>query len=268
MMPYDLIERAQSVISGLGPWFGGVATGIVLALVANRRKTVTYAVSHDRIGITTEDNVLGSVAVTVGGTYNASNLYLSKVIVNNRSLKDIENLNLTIFVNSTNCNLLTETAFIKGSIAPVEYSDEYKNKIQSQPSDDEDKAIERSAQWRGRREYKLPAFNRGATMEITYLVDVAHGADPGIFLDSNTLGVKVKYKIEPFVATHVWGVHIRHAAYAGVVFWLVVILPILLLYEPIGWPHVIVAGFAGIFCAIPGALTLKLYNYLRTLVTG
>ncbi len=268
LMFYELIEPIQSAISGLGPWFGGVAVGIILALVTNRRKIVTYTVSHDRIGITTEDNVLGSVAVTVEGTYNASNLYLSKVIVNNRSLKDIENLNLTIFVNSENCNLLTETAFIHGSVSPVEYSDEYKDKVESRPTDDEAEASERSAEWRARREYKLPAFNRGATMELTYLVDVAHGADPGIFLDSNALGVRIKYKQEPFVATHVWGIPVRHAAYAGVLFWLVIILPILLLYTPIGGVHILVAGVSGIFFAIPGALTLKAYNYFRTIVSG
>ena len=208
------------------------------------------------------------MSVTVGEKYNAPNLYLSKVTITNRSLKDIESIIFTVYVNSKICHLLTETAILKGSVAPVLYSLEYKGKIDIHDNDDEDQRQSKNDYWKTRREYQLPTLNRGASLEITYLVDVANGENPWIYVDTNALGVKIKHKQDPFVATHIWGIHIRHAAYAGILFSLLFAFPVLISLGSIFWPHVMLALLIGIFCAAPGAWILKAYNYLRSLIAG
>jgi len=55
-MSTELLGYLKSLLDSLGPWLGGAVAGLLLAIFANRRKLVTYTVTHDRIGITAEDN--------------------------------------------------------------------------------------------------------------------------------------------------------------------------------------------------------------------
>lgn len=264
----ELLGKFVLILDSLGPWLGGAVAGLLLPMLANRRKLITYTVSHDRIGITANDNILGSVSVKVGEGYTASNLYLSKVAITNRSFKDIADITLTVYVDPSICHLLTETKSIRNSVTPVYYSDEYEKEIRIQEGDDDEAKNNSSDLWKMRRVYFLPTFNRGASLDITYLVDVAHGENPGIYVDVNALGVRIKYKEDPFVATHIWGVHVRHAALTGIIFCLFVFLLALLIFESFTWPHLLAAIIVGIFCAVPGAIILRVYNYLRSLIAG
>ena len=51
-MSTELLGYLKSLLDSLGPWLGGAVAGLLLAIFANRRKLVTYTVTHDRIGIT------------------------------------------------------------------------------------------------------------------------------------------------------------------------------------------------------------------------
>ena len=180
-----------ALLETLAPWLGGAVAGILSFLLLNRRITLTYAVNHDRIGITANDNILGNVSVLVGESYNASNLYLSKVYITNRSLKDIEDLPVTAYVNSSICNLLTERASILDSITPIRYSEQFEKEIAVDDQTEQSVKDQRLALWKARREYDLPTLNRGSVLELTYLVDVAHGSNPGTALQGcrNALSV-------------------------------------------------------------------------------
>ena len=49
---------------------------LLVVMLLNRRSVVTYNVTHDRIGISTHDNIHGEDSVTVGGN-RMQNLYMS-----------------------------------------------------------------------------------------------------------------------------------------------------------------------------------------------
>ena len=112
---------------------GGSLTFVVTLLVVvvrNRRSLLTYHVTHDRIGISTLDNIHGEVSVTVGGN-RMQNLYMSNVWLVNRSMRDVEDLELKVLSGTNEMRLMSEQTHIEGTVEFLKHTAEYEE-IKSQ----------------------------------------------------------------------------------------------------------------------------------------
>src|SRR5690242_1442129 len=98
--------------------------GIILTLVTERishkRGLFTYSVWHNRVGVSAEDRVFGSVQVTWNNN-PVANLFSSTVEMRNESLHDYENV--IVHVYSANTILLNEQTGIVGSVLPFYWTE-------------------------------------------------------------------------------------------------------------------------------------------------
>ena len=196
-----------SIISG---GLGGIFTAWLIQRILQRRGIFSYSVTHDRVGITTEDPVFGSVAVTWNGD-TIPNLFLSTMEMKNESLNDYENVIVRAYTGDT--KLLTEQAELLETPNILEWSEKYRKQLHVEagksPTD---------SQWvlyNGQREYIIPIFNRGQTIKITYLNSAKSSSIPNIWLSILLRGVRLKYRGPQ---NQILGVPQGQAAFVGVLF--------------------------------------------------
>ncbi len=257
---------------------------LLVVLVRNRRALLTYHVTHDRIGISTFDNIYGEVSVTVGGN-QMQNLYMSNVRLVNRSMRDVENLEVKVWAETDHMQLMTEKTHIEGTVESLKHTAEYeeiKNQLQNAvagiekaKAEGDDATVDQIDQtqatnrqmWFTQRWYKVPVLARGQTIRFTYMMNVLSNLDPLIHISCQKAGVRVKYKQPYQPIWHIWGVPLVEASISGVVIgllvWLVVISSISTL-----WLATLLCLAAGFLSNIPGAAVVKLYRWLRERLIG
>ena len=257
---------------------------LFVVVVRNRRSLLTYHVTHDRIGISTLDNIHGEVSVTVGGN-PMQNLYMSNVWLFNRSMRDVENLELKVFSGTNDMRLMSEQTHVEGTVEFLKHTGEYEE-IKSQlmnavagvkearaAGDDATATQVDQAQaanwqtWFTQRWYEVPVLARGQTIRFTYMTNVLSNAKPAIFISCQKAGVRVKYKQPYQPIWHLWGVPLVEASFSGIVIaalvWLVVISSISTL-----WLAALLCLVMGLLGNIPGAAIIKLYRWLRDRLIG
>ena len=257
---------------------------LFVVVVRNRRSLLTYHVTYDRIGISAHDNIHGEVSVTVGG-HQMQNLYMSNVWLVNRSMRDIEDLEVKVWCGPDGMRLMSEQAGLEGTIEILKHTDEYQvikshlmNSItearQARTAGDTTRAaqIEQSqtANWRtwsSQRWYSVPVLGRGQTIRFTYMMDVTFGTDPAIFISCQKAGVRVRYKQPYQPVWHLWGVPLVEAGVTGIAIgilvWLLVISSISTL-----WVAALLCLVVGLLSNLPGAAVVKLYRWLRDQLIG
>ena len=257
---------------------------LLVVVIRNRRSLLTYHVTHDRIGISTIDNIHGEISVTVGGN-PMQNLYVSNVYLVNRSMRDVEGLELKVLSGDDDMRLLSEQSNVEGTVEFLKHTDEYE-KIKSQlvnavarakearAAGDDATAIQidltQAGNWRTwsmQRWYAVPVLARGQTIRFTYMVNVLSGASPAILVSCQKAGVRVKYKQPYQPIGHLWGVPLLEASFSGIVVavlvWFVVISSISTL-----WLAALLCLAMGLLSNLPGAATVKLYRWLRDRLIG
>ena len=107
-----------------------LAVTLIVVVVRNRRRLLTYHVTHDRIGISTLDYIHGEISVTVGGN-QVQNLYMSSVWFVNRSMRDVENLEVKVYCGTNEVRLMSEQTHVEGTVEFLKHTAEYEE-IKSQ----------------------------------------------------------------------------------------------------------------------------------------
>lgn len=245
-----------SVVAG---GLGGILTAWLTQRVLNRRGIFSYSVVHNRVGLTTEDPVFGSVAVTWNGSA-AHNLYFSTIEMKNESLNDYENVVVQAYTNDT--NLMTEQTQLLGTPSILEWSEKYRKQLHVEPG--ENATSEQWGLYSRQREYVIPVFNRGQTIKITYLNSALSSSTPSIWLAVALKGVKLKFRGPQ---NQVFGVPQGQAAFVGVLIGFVVLVALAVLAsEP--WIIAVIAMTYGFVAQIPGAYTVKLLRRIREALGG
>ncbi|WP_374339761.1 hypothetical protein [Leeia sp.] len=245
-----------SIIAG---GFGGILTAWLTQRVLNRRGVFSYSVTHNIVGITTEDPIFGSFAVTWNGK-EVSNLYLSTITMRNESLNDYESVVVKTYTSDT--SLMSEQTQLLDSPNILEWSENYKERLHVEegqtPSEDQ------WSMYTGRREHVIPIFNRGETITITYLNSAQTSSTPNIWLSITKKGVKLKYRGQH---NQILGIPQAQAAFVGVLIGLIILVALaLLVSEP--WVIGLTAMMYGFVAQIPGAYTIKLLRFAREAVGG
>jgi hypothetical protein len=256
----DLVQFFHNeYVSIIAGGLGGIVTAWLTQRVLNKRGIFTYSVNHTRVGVTAEDAVFGSVAVSWNGQ-PTPNLYLSTIEMKNESLNDYENVVVKTYTTDT--KLMTEQTQLLDTPNVLEWSDKYKNDIHVP-----DGGTPTDHQWKlynGQREYIIPILNRGQSIKITYLNSAQSSAMPSIWLSVAIKGVRLKFQGPQ---NQILGVPQNQAAFVGVLLGLAILL-VLALYLNMPWVAVTATMTYGFIAQLPGAYSIKLYRRLKDLIGG
>ncbi len=267
------------VLPSLAGGFLTLVVTLFVLVVRNRRALLTYHATHDRIGISTLDKIHGEVAVTVSGN-QVQNLYMTNVWLVNRSMWDVEELEVKVLCRNDDMRLMSEQTHVEGTAEFLKHTPEYEE-IKSQLTTaasameqsraaaqiDQAQAAENWQTWVTQRWYAIPVLARGQTIRFTYMTNVVSNTDPNIFLSCQKAGVRVKYKQPYQPIWHLWGVPLVEAGFAGIgigmLVWLAVISSISTL-----WLAALLCLVMGLLGNFPGAAVVKCYRWLRDRLIG
>ena len=268
-----------SLISGVLTF----AVTVLLLVWKNRRVLLTYHVAHDRVGITTFDKTHGEVQVTVSGNV-MQNLFVSSIFLINRSMRDVEDLEVKVFCR-TDMRLMSEQTSIAGTVEFLKHTPEFEN-IKSRLTDaitntekviaTQDEATVRNLnqyidtellRWYTNRWYAVPVLARGQMIKFTYMTNVISDSDPEIFISCQKAGVRVKYKQPYQPVWHLWGVPLVEAGITGAII-AVLVCTIVILSTSVVWLAAVICLLAGLFGNVPGAVFVRFYRWLRNQLIG
>ncbi len=237
--------------------------GAILALIIqrflNKRGLFTYFVWHNRIGISADDAVFGSVRVTWNDN-PVANLFLSSIELRNESLNDYENIVVRVYTSDT--VLLTERTEIVGTTHILEWNGTFAHRLSvpkgSQATEDQ------LSLYRSQREYLIPTFNRGQLVRISFFNAAKAEKQPSLWLDIVHKGVKVKFRV---AHNKFMGVPQPSAVMIGSLIGVAILCIIIASVDTV-WIAAIFSFIYGLLVVVPGALTIKFWRWLRDSLGG
>jgi len=257
-MDIDTLLNSKIFIA-LASAFGGIAVSVITQNWLNRRSLFTYYVFHNQIGLTTDDEIYGSVKVTWNDN-PVARLYLSTVELINESTKDFESIKVRVYTN--NSLLLTQRAELSGTTRNLDFTEEYKQEILvpegEQPTDPQLEL------YRRRRDYIIPTMNRGQKVRFELLNAAKTEEEPTIWLEILQKGINCKFRI---AHQQFMGVPQPTAALVGSAVGFVAIV-VILLYTNNLWVAGILSYIIGLTVLVPGAYTIKTYRKIRSWFAG
>ena len=227
--------------------------------IVNKRGLFTYFVRHNKVGMSTEDAVFGTVRVTWNDSL-IQYLYLSTIELKNESQKDYENVVVKVFTNDT--NLLSERSEFVGTTHFLEWTEEFSNKLAVESGAQH--APEQTALYYSQREYLLPTMNRGQVIRVSYLNAARTELQPTLWMDIVHKGVKAKLRVPHNVFM---GVSQPHAVLIGSALGLCVLSAVIWFIDAL-WVASVICMVYGLVVMVPGAVCIKAWRWLRDLLGG
>ncbi len=252
------IFQNKIVIVTCSTIFGIFVTWITQQIL-NKRAVFSYNVNHNRVGVSTDDSIFGSVRVTLNGN-EVPNLYLSTIEIRNESSNDYENVDIRAYTNDT--LLLSEQTQIDETSYILEWSNKYKKDLHL--ADGQEISQTQRDLYNRQREFNVPAINRGQIIKLTFLNSATVNTDPSIWVDIQKKGIKLVFR-RPLNIIH--GESQPHAAVIGVIIGFL-IGAILIANDTVLWQAVCIAMIYGLVAATPGAYFLKLWRKCRDVIGG
>ena len=239
-----------AAVSGVG----GACITLLTQQILNKRGLFSYFVGHFRVGVSADDAVFGSVRVT---WYDnpVAHLYSSTVELVNESMKDFENVVVRAFTNDT--ILLTEKTEIVGTTHVVEWTDDFKKRLEVAPGQ---RASESQVDLHsGRRDYLIPTMNRGQVVRFHFLNAAKTEQQPSIWLDVLHRGVKLEFRVPQ---NQILGVAQPRAALVGAILGFILVGVIVAFVDTV-WIAAFCALIYGFVAQIPGAWAVRAWRWLR-----
>src|SRR3990172_7916169 len=181
-MGFTFLENRLVVVL-LSAVVGAILT-LLTQRILNKRGLFTYFVRHNRVGVSADDLIFGTVQVTWNNN-PVANLYPSTVELRNESLKDYENVNLRVYSSDT--ILLTERTEILGTTRFLQWSEEFLRKLMV-PTGTQPTELQKNLH-ASQREYLIPTMNRDQVVRLTFLNVAKPEKQPSIWLDVLHKGV-------------------------------------------------------------------------------
>lgn len=240
-----------AAVSGLG---GALAT-IVVQCILNKRGLFIYSVLHNRVGMSAEDVIFGSVKVTWNDEPIA-NLYISTIELRNESLRDFQDVHVRVW--STTTSLLTERTEILGTTHFLSWTPEFAKKLEV-PHGGNASPSQLNLYY-GERDYSVPTMNRGQVIRLTFL-NAAKTVDiPNIWVDVLHPGVRLKYRV---VHQQFLGVPQPGAALTGTLLGIIIVVPVIVTTVNTPWIISTLSFVYGVTVLLPGVLILKLWQWAK-----
>ena len=235
---------------------GGVIT-LFIQRILEKRGLLTYFAWHNRVGVSADDDIFGIVRVTWNGNIIA-NLYSSTLELRNESLKDYENVVVTVTTDDT--TLLTERAEVLGTTRRLEWSPNFSKRLVIQP--DAQPSQDQRHLYDSQREYMIPTLNRGQAVRLTFLNAASSDRQPSIWLEILHKGVKVKFRV---AQDEFLGTPRPAAAVAGTALGVPFLVVVIAIVNTV-WIGAVLSFLYGLLVMVSGAFSIKLWRWFRELV--
>ena len=245
---------SRLVVAGLGAFLM-----FLIQKIVNKRGLFTYFVRHNKVGMSTEDAVFGTVRVIWNDSL-IQHLYLSTIELKNESQKDYENVVVKVVTNDT--NLLSERSEFVGTTHFLEWTEEFSKKLAVESGAQH--TPEQTALYYSQREYLLPTMNRGQVVRVSYLNAARTELQPTLWMDIVHKGVKAKLRVPHNV---VMGVSQLHAVLIGSALGLCVLSAVIWFIDAL-WVASVICMVYGLVVMVPGAVCIKTWRWLRDLLGG
>ena len=256
----NLLQILQNgYVSIIAGGLGGIATAWITQRVLNKRGIFSYTVTHNKVGITAKDAILGNVAVSWNGN-PMQNLYLTTVEMKNESMNDYENVVVSSCTSDT--RLMTEQTQLLDIPNILEWSEKYKKQLHTGPGSPLTES--QLNIYNSSREYVVPILNRGQSIRITYLNSAKGTAPPSVWLFVTQKGVKLKFQVPK---NQILGVPQGQAALFGVFIGVAVLIALSLSIQE-QWLAASIAMIYGLVAQLPGAYAIKLIRRAKELIGG
>ena len=255
----DLSQLLESkfLLSG-GSVVVGAFLGNLIAVLRARIRTLEYCVNHDHVAFSANDAIFGSIQVT-WQNHNVTNLFSSRVELENRTGKDLTDLKIKVFTTDT--LMLGERTEITGTTHVLKFTPEFAQQLAvpagATPTQ------QQFTLYNHNREYLVPVLNRGQRVVMTYLTTVPiAGQGPAVWLDMLHPGIRVQYRA---VVPQIHGVPTRTAIAIGLLACVaVLVVSSIMLSEP--WAAALVCLLVGLFAQSVGAFIYRGFGMVKSLV--
>ncbi len=253
----NLLE--SKIFVGLASGLGGIVVAVVAQYLLNKRGLFTYTVFHNRIGISAQDAIYGSVKVT-WNEQPVAHLFLTTIELINQSMKDYDSVVVRVFTNNT--LLLTQRTEIVGTTRLIDFTDDYRNQLAvppgSQPTN------EQFEMFRRQRDYIVPTMNRGQVLRFQFLNAARSEEQPSLWLDVLHKGVRCSYKT---IQNRIFGVPHSEAVIAGTLLGFLIVGLVIAYVQTLAYAAMI-SFLVGWMVLVPGALSVKALRKFRDLLAG
>ena len=221
---------------------------IISQHLLNRRARFRYSVVHSRVGVSADDVIFGSIKLTWNGN-PVANLYTSTVELVNESMRDFENIVVTIYTADT--NLLTQRTEIVGSTQILNWTSQYAETLRV--PDGQKPTPQQFELYNSHRDFLIPVMNRQQKVRLTFLNAAKTQTQPSLWLDILHKGIKVRFGVAD---NQIFGVSQQMASLVGSILGLVVV-GVIILFVPSIWIATVIAFVYGLFAQAPGAYFIK-----------
>jgi len=220
-----------------------------------------YSTRTDRVGLAADDPIFGSVRIS-WRAQPMRNLHMVSVEIENASTRDFENVDFKIYTGNDTV-LLNEQTSVVGTPYIVRWSDEFRATLAVAPG-----AVPTGAQfniYNHAREYRIPVFNRGQLLELTYLCTrPGDDAQPTVFVSTQLKGAKLWRQIR---ANLVLGVPVQVAVVRGLVVAVLAIMICGFMLRNV-WAASSISMVIGLFGQLIGAAQYKGERWFMKLIAG
>lgn len=236
----------------------GALFGNFVAVYRNRIKVLEYTVTHDRVGLSANDAIFGTIRVTWQGS-DVTNLYTTVVTIQNTTSSDYTSLRVKVYTGNT--LLLTERTEIAGTTYSLRFTEDYLRSINvpssATPTEDQFHLV------RHQREYVIPVLNRGQRVILHYLTSVPTSNEgPSVWVDLLHPSAQIVFR--PLVQ-QIHGVPVRLALPLGLFVCLAIFVAIsTFISEP--WAAAAIAMVAGLMAQTIGAGFYRAYRFFKHIV--
>lgn len=259
MDPSELLK--DNLVIALISLVAGSLLTVLIGKLQSKTSTIRYSCRVDRVAVSTNDQVFGSVSVTWKGTA-VRNLYTAIVEIENTTSIDFENIPFKVYTGDSTV-LLGERTAVLDSPYIVNWSDTFRSQLAVTSG-----ATPTQEQWNvfnHSREYTVPVLNRGQKIQFTYLCTCPSTDDaPGLFVSTLYPAVKLRYQ---HFASFVLGVPVHIAAPRGLLVTIFVVAGCGALLRT-SWVAAAIAALVGLSAQIFGALLYKAERRLIRAVSG
>lgn len=237
---------------------GGALLGNFIAIYRNRIKLIEYTVTHDRVGLSADDAIFGSVRVTWQGQ-DVTNLYTSTVTIQNTTLNDYTDLKIKVYTGNT--LLLTERAEIAGTTYIPRFTDEYLQAIHI--PEGVSPTAEQIDLYRHQREYRIPVLNRGQRVIMHYLTSVPTSNEgPAVWVDMLHPNAQVAFRP---IAQQIHGVPIKLALPLGLLACLLIFIFVSIFISET-WVAAAITLVVGLIAQSIGAWLYRALRFMKRLI--
>lgn len=245
------------LLSGIGGFF----LAWLFGLWRDKTTRLTYSVQTERFAASATDVLLGTVEVRWQGQA-VPNIFLVTVVVENPTLRDLDDVHVHVFVDKASL-LLTEKSVIEGTPEFARYDGEYEARIVPKPG--QAPTPEQQGIYHSSRQYRLPVFNRGQRLRLSYLCthDASATPLPEVFVTGVRKGTKFVVGTQPLV----FGVPAISAVTLGLAATVVTVVATVLGGLNL-WLVATVCALVGLSGQLVGALIYKAFRLARNIVAG